>query len=166
MGAPQKFGAKRRRVGSHFLRGLYTPQKTKAFVRIAIGVTFMAPMMVLAHFVVRTARGDYPWNGDSIGIPVFIYWLLVFPFSLLFLIQGLRSYKPEVFLFAWNPRRMWRSAAWTIMTIYPLGMSTVGMLLDGIYGRLYWVSFFFLLHLLLILIFRASIVMCEPGAQP
>src|SRR5579872_3071362 len=148
------------------MNAFYTPQKSKAFVKTAVGVTFLSPLMVFAHFFVRMARGDYPWNADSIGIPIFIYWLLVFPFSLLFLIQGLRRYKPGVFLFAWNPRRPWRSAAWTIITIYPLGMSTAGMLLDGIYGRLYWVSAFFLLHLLLILIFRASIVMHEPGAAP
>jgi hypothetical protein len=147
------------------MRALYTPQRSRALVITAVTVTLMSPVFVLIHFFVRMAHGDYPSDADSIGIPVFSYWILVFPFSVLFLVQGLRRYTPNVSLLAWNSRRVGRSTGWTLLSIFPLGMNTVGMILDGIYGHLYWISAFFSLHLVVIATLRASVVMYEPDAQ-
>ena len=101
------------------MRALHTPQKTNSLVFTARAVTFLSPLVVVVHFTTRLLHGDYPWDGDSIAIPIFSYLMLVFPFNLLFLILGLCPYKPAVFLLAWNPRRFWWSAGWTILSIFP-----------------------------------------------
>jgi hypothetical protein len=126
----------------------------------------MTPVVVTAHYFLRLMHGDYPWYADAIAIPIFTYWVTVFPFNLVFLVQGQLRYKPNVSLLAWNPRRFWPSVGWTALSIVPVGITNVGMILDGIEGRLYWVSAFFLIHLLFVLVFRASLVMYEPDAQP
>jgi hypothetical protein len=71
-----------------------------------------------------------------------------------------------VFILAWNRDRFWRSSGWTLVSGVPLGMGTIGMILEGAYAQLYWISAIFLLHLYLILVFRASIVMSRAHAQP
>lgn len=149
------------------MHAFYTPAKNRSLVVIAVTVTLLSPVIVFVHYFVRMARGDYPWNADAIAIPIFSYWIMVFPFGLLFLVFGLRRYTADVFLLAWNPRRLGRSIGWTFVSLFPLGATTVGMILDGINGRLWGVAAFFVLHLVLILILRASIVMYSPpAAQP
>ena len=103
-------------------------------------------------------RGDYPWNADSIAIPVLMFGIFIFPVTLGFLVRGLHCSTPHVFLFTWARRHFLRSVVWTLVTVCPVGLAGVGMFLDGIHGKLYWVSAFFLLHGYALLVLRASIV--------
>jgi hypothetical protein len=114
--------------------------------------------MEAAHFAVRLFRGDYPWDGDAIAIPIFGYWVFGFLPSLLLLFAGLRPYNSDVRLFSWNACRFWRSLGWSILSVYPIGLLDLNLIFDGVLGRLYWDSAFFVLHLYCILILRASAV--------
>jgi hypothetical protein len=137
------------------------PPKTKWLTGFFVSMVLASPLVVLAHFYLRLLHGDYPWNGDSIAIPIFGYWMLPFPLSVLLLVVGLRRYVPGAFLLAWNKARFWESFGWSALSLYLL-LVTWGMILDGIYGRLYWVSIFFGPQLYWITILRASIVSYEP----
>jgi len=153
------------------MKSFDTPTKTKILVAMLVATFLAAPVVVSAHFFIRMARRDYPPDADSIGIPVFGYWLFVFPVGLLFLIRGLKTYTAGTPLFNWNRRRPWRCAVWTALSLCPLGVATGSMILDGIQGRLYWVSLFFLLQLYCILLLRACVVcagdhVAEPCAAP
>jgi len=135
-----------------------TPPKSRRvswFVSLTI---LAAPLVVAAHFFTRLMRGDYPWNADSIAIPILTFGIFIFPLTLFFLTRGLRDYRSDVFLFAWGRGHFLRRFLWTLVTIWPVGLTSVGMLIDGIEGRLYWVAAFFLLHCYCLLVLRASIV--------
>lgn len=151
--------------GTRRMKAFRTPTKTKALVIVLVAMFVAAPLVVFAHFWARFERGDYPPEADSISIPIFGYGLLVFPFGVLFLACGLRQYTPGVWLFGWNRSRFWWSLGWTALSVYPLGLWAVDMILDGIDGRLYGVSAFFILQLYCILVLRASVV-CAPPAKP
>ena len=144
---------------------LFTPPKSRR-VSAALGSTILAaPLVVAAHFVIRLVRGDYPWNADAIAIPVFMFWIFPFPITLFFLTRGLRHYTPGVFLFTWARGHFWRSVRWTLLAIWPVGLTSIVMIVDGIGGKLYWVSAFFLLHCYCLLVLRASILGHDaPGA--
>ena len=137
---------------------LRTPPKSRRVTGLLGFSILAAPVVVAAHFGVRQLRGDYPGNADSIAIPVFLFGILVFPVTLCILVRGLRCYTPHVFLFTWARRHVLRSVVWTLVTVCPVGLAGVGMFLDGIHGKLYWVSAFFLLHGYALLVLRASIV--------
>ena len=140
---------------------LCTPPKSRR-VTWSLSLTILvAPVVVAAHFVVRLMRGDYPGNADSIAIPVFLFGIFIFPVTLGFLVRGLHCYTPHVFLFTWARRHFLRSFVWTLVTVCPVGLASVGMFLDGIHGKLYWVSAFFLLHGYSLLVLRASILGCD-----
>lgn len=103
-------------------------------------------------------RGDYPWNADAIGIPVFLYGMFVFPITLFFLVRGLRHYRADVFLFTWGSGHFLHILLWTLLAVCPVALGSIGMLIDSFEGRHYWVTAFFLLHCYCLLILRASIV--------
>jgi hypothetical protein len=104
---------------------------------------------------------DYPWNADNIAIPIFTFGIFIFPITLVFLVRGLRPYRPRVFLFTWPLRRFVPSLLWTLLMVWPAGITSIGMIIDGVAGRLYWVSAFFLLHCYCLLVLRASIIACD-----
>ena len=143
------------------MTAFYTPNKAKKLTALIGGTISLAPIVVFVHFFVRSLLGDYPPEADSVGIPIFGYWLFVFPFSVLLWIYGLRRWVPGISLFAWKWRPVGRTL-WTAVSVYPVGLASVAMILDGIEGRLYWVSAFFTLHVYCILVLRASIVAHEP----
>ena len=144
------------------LSWLHTPPKNRR-VTWSLSLTILAaPVVVAAHFFIRLMRGDYPWNADSIAIPVFGFAFFIFPITLFFLIRGLRHYTPHVFLFTWPPGQFLRNLLWTLVAIWPVGFTTVSMFLDGIQGRLYWASAFFLLHCYCLFVLRASILAHDP----
>ena len=137
---------------------LNTPPKTRS-VLLAINLTIItAPVVGWNHFFTRAMRGDYPTDSDSIGIPIFGFAIFIYPITIFILERGLRNYPSNVFLFTWSRRYIYRSLFLTIVTIYPCGLMSVAMVLDGIAGRLYWVSAFFVLHTYCLLILRASIL--------
>ena len=137
---------------------LHTPLKSNR-VTWSLSLTIVAaPLVVAAHYFIRLMRGDYPWNADAIGIPIFGFAIVVFPITLFFLIRGLRRYTPHVFLFTWARGHFLRSLLWSLLAVWPVGLTSVGMFLDGLDSKLYWVSAFFLLHCYCLLVLRASIL--------
>jgi len=141
---------------------LRTPPKIRR-VTWSICLTILAaPVVVAAHFFIRYMHGDYPSDGDSIAIPIFMFGILIFPIALILLVRGLHPYTPRVFLFTWPLRRFMASLFWMLLMVFPVGITSVGMIIDGIGGRLYWVSAFFLLHCYCLLVLRASIIADDP----
>lgn len=137
---------------------LRTPPKSRRVAWFITVTVLTAPVVVGVHFFTRLMRGDYRWDADSIGIPVGLFCLFIFPITLCLLTRGLRGYRADVLPYAWGRGRFLRSFLWTFVTIYPVGLMSFAMVIDGIEGRLYWVAAFFLLHGYCMLILRASIV--------
>ena len=141
---------------------LRTPPESRR-VKWILALTIVgAPVIVAAHFMTRLSRGDYPSEADSIGIPVFGYGLFVFPLTLIILGFSLYCYTPGAFLFAWSQERFGRSLLWTLVSTFPVGYSSLLMILDGLEGRIYWTSAFFLLHAYCLLVLRASLLAYVP----
>lgn len=137
---------------------LLTPRKTRPFVWGATCFILASPVVVTAHFALRLLRGDYPWDADAIGIPVFSYLMLVFPLLLLFLRRGLRAYVERVSILNWNRRRFGWSLMWTLLLLFPAGWFHLLMLVDGMEGRFYPVAAYFVVQFYLLVLMRACIV--------
>src|ERR1700731_4618072 len=135
----------------------YTPSKNRLPAGFLLVVILFSPLAVASHFFFRLNRGDYPWYADAIMIPIALYFIEAFPFSLAFLIGGLRRYRSGTFLFAWNNCRIWRSLIWTALLLSP-ACWTGYMFLEGFNARLYWVSAFFLAYFYSLLVLRACLV--------
>jgi hypothetical protein len=146
------------------MRVFYTPSKNWLTIAFLVLGIVASPFVVAAHFMIRDVRGDYG-IADAIMIPIASYFILAFPFALLFLVFGLRRYAPAVFIFAWSRRRFWRSLVWTVLLFMPASW-TGYMFLDGIDGRLYWVAAFFAFYFYCLLVLRACLVSYDTKMQP
>ena len=144
------------------MRFFHTPAKNRTTIGFLLVTILLSPIAVASHFFIRLNRGDYPWYADAIMIPISLYVIEAFPFSLAFLVVGLGRYRSGAFLFTWNTRRLWRSLIWTALLLLP-ACWTGYMFLAGIDAHLYWVSAFFLLYLYSLLVLRACLVSYEPA---
>jgi hypothetical protein len=141
------------------MRVFYTPPKSWMTTVFLVIIILASPIVLAAHFAIRAIRGDYG-TADKIMVPIAEYLILAFPFVLIFLVGGLRRYASGRFLFAWNTRRFWRSLLWTALLLTPVDWTRF-MILDGIDGRIYWVTAFFVLHFYCLLVLRACLVSYE-----
>jgi len=110
------------------------PHKKSWPERVLLISVVLSPIGVLAYFLYRLATNAYPSEADSIGIPVFSYWIFVFPLFLTITLMGRNGLHSETPHFFWNPRRNIISFAWTVLSIYPIGLFLVFILLDSIDG--------------------------------
>ncbi len=98
-------------------------------VLLAAAVLFLtAPAVVARYYYVQLHRGTFPSDGDSIGIPIFgfiILLLVTAPMTWGFVWLCVRRYPGAVPLGAWNPQRPLWALGWTIVISGAIAMLLV-----------------------------------------
>jgi hypothetical protein len=102
-------------------------------------------------------RGDYPPDGDSIGIPILTHALFFYLFELGTL-RGLKSYRGGLSLFCFSRRKIGSALLSTIATIFPFGFWCLAMIVDGISAGLYGTAIFFALRAYAFLLLRVGLM--------
>jgi 2-amino-4-hydroxy-6-hydroxymethyldihydropteridine diphosphokinase len=134
---------------------LRTPRKTRWLVASIWIAVLGGPFANVAHFALRGARGDYPPESDTIGIPIFLHALFYFPFELI-LLKGLKGYQSGVSLFIRNRRRVWAALGSWLIILFPVSLWSLAMILDGIYSGVYATSVFFAYRFYAFLLLRSG----------
>jgi hypothetical protein len=102
---------------------------SRAIVLLVAAVLFLtAPAVVARYYYVELGRGSFPSYGDSIGIPIFGFTILLLvtaPITWGFVWLCVRRYPGPVPLGAWNPRRPLWALGWTIATSCAIAMFLV-----------------------------------------
>lgn len=138
-------------------RFLHTPRKSTALVIGVWLVILLAPAVDVVHFMARGARGDYPPDADSIGIPIFTHLFFIYPFEILAL-RGLKSLREGVSLFYFSRRHRGFALLSTLATVWPFGLLCVGMMEDGIHAGYYATTIFYCLRLYAFLLLRVGMM--------
>lgn len=122
-------------------------------IQLLIG---LGPVMTILHFTARQQRGDYPHDADSIFIPIFNY-LVFFPFEI-WSLRGLKFYEGGVSLFSWSRQRPFAALLSSIGTIWPFGLMTFGMIIEGIQAGFPGIALFFVLRLYAFILVRSALM--------
>ncbi len=100
---------------------LRIPKQRISVIILAIVLYLTAPFVEWYFYMTELARGSFPPDADSIGIPLFqftIGWVLGAPVAALLVWFALRDYPGAVSLFAFNQERPAWSAFWTLLFGY------------------------------------------------
>jgi hypothetical protein len=76
-----------------------------------------APIVERFYYSTELARGSYPVNADSIGLPIGLFtivWLIGLPVAAALIWFVLRSYPGSVSVFGFNAARPYWSAVWSL----------------------------------------------------
>lgn len=134
-----------------------TPTKTRGLVVIVWLLILLCPVVNFLHFNTRAIRGDYPPDGDNIGIPILTHALFLYPFEFGAL-RGLKSYVGGLSLFCFSRRNIGSAILSTLATIFPFGFWCLAMIEDGISAGLYGTTIFFAMRLYAFLLLRAGLM--------
>ncbi len=109
------------------------PKKNSVFEKWLSNAVAASPLLVTVHFFYRASSNAYPPEADSIGIPIFTYWIFVWPMFLTIAIRGREGLDCVPRHIFWNPQRNWTSLLWTILPLYP-GLYVLFLFLDAASG--------------------------------
>lgn len=102
---------------------LTTPKNRITVAMLAALLYLTAPIVEWFYYSTELARGSYPVNADSIGLPVGLFtivWLTGLPLVLVVIWFILRSYPGSVSLFGFNAARPYWSIMWSLLFAYPV----------------------------------------------
>jgi len=139
-----------------------TPPKRLVTLSLLIGTVILSPAVVTYYYFFRLMRGDFPSDADAIAIPIVSDFFLIYIPSLILLVGGVRRYTGGVSLFNW-PRHPASEPApdskvWSTMGFIPPFLSDIAMILDAASTGLPAIAFYFVLHLLCVVVLRATSV--------
>ena len=100
---------------------LRTPKNRTSVAVLAAVLYLTAPLVEWAYYSTELARGSYPVNADSIGLPIDLFtivWLIGLPLAATLIWFVLRSYPGSVSLFGFNAARPYWSAVWSVLFAY------------------------------------------------
>lgn len=124
-----------------------------ALVWITVAGGFLT---VPAHFWYRASRGDYPVDGDSIGIPIFVYWLLFYPFEFEAL-RGRGYYRGGDSLFSRSYRRPGKAFISTLGT-FAASLWSVTLVMDSIGAKMPFSAIFYSFRIYAFLLLRCALM--------
>ena len=134
------------------------PAKKDAVERFLFTIVWLSPIAVAAHFLYRMATNAYPPDADSIGIPIFFFWIIPFPLIAIMATVGRKGLHGGKLYYLWNPQRIISSIIWTLLSIYPIGLFLLFLFLDALESKFIpSIAYFFFLWLSL-LIYRVGII--------
>jgi hypothetical protein len=97
---------------------LRTPKNRISVIFLAVALYLTAPFVEWYFYTTELARGSFPSDADSIGIPLFrfiIVWVLGAPVAALLIGFALQDYQGGISLFGFNRARPVWSAFWTLV---------------------------------------------------
>lgn len=86
------------------------------FVLFALVTLLAGPPACSNYFNVTQQRGYYPPNADSIGIPIFSYYIMWFFMTVIVMtkvVSLLKRYPPEVLTVLWSKKQPYKCLGWT-----------------------------------------------------
>jgi hypothetical protein len=107
-----------------------TPRSKWLVIVAALVLYAVTPVVETLYYLTELARGSYPPNADSIGIPVYqtiLSLAVVAPLYLILLWLSTRHYAVGARLTAWNPNTAIRGFLWTAIC----GGLAALLLIDG-----------------------------------
>lgn len=100
---------------------LRTPKNRISVAASAAVLYLTAPIIEWFYYSTELARGSYPVNADSIGLPISLFtivWLIGLPLVAALIWLALRSYPGSVSLFGFNAARPYWSVVWSVLFAY------------------------------------------------
>ena len=91
-----------------------------------------SPLGMGIHYIWQGARGVYPPEADSIGIPIMGYMVIVFPVFVVVWGLSLKRKDPGLHIRMWNSERTWASVLSLAVCVWPIGVSWVLILCEAV----------------------------------
>lgn len=100
---------------------LRTPKNRISVAALAALLYLTAPLIEWFYYSTELARGSYPVNADSIGLPIGLFtnvWLIGLPLATVLIWLALLPYTGSVSLFGFNAARPYWSVVWSVLFAY------------------------------------------------